>query len=199
MSVTEQRRSAIAEALKGVRAALADGPTEAALDRARTQMLGLAERKDLFPRSDFPLPEGGKNERTFLIHEDDDGRFALYVNSGLKGQTYRPHNHGDAWAIVVAVEGDERHRVYRRVDDGSQDGRGEVEVVDEIDVTPGQGICLGEGGIHSIHALGEAPLLHLHLYGKRFADQDTRTEFDMENGTTHAFKLRRLDFIEDAR
>ena len=199
MSVQVARRNAIAETLDHVRPALKDGASNGALETARSHMLRLAERADLFPRSDFPLPEEGSTERTFLIHEDEDGGFALYVNSGVPGQTYRPHDHGAAWAIVVAVEGDERHRVYRRVDDGSVEGKGEVEIVEEIDVTPGHGICLGESGIHSIHALGSEPLLHLHLYGKGFGHQSRRTEYDMEAGTTHAFKITRLDFIEDAR
>lgn len=199
MSVAEARREAINKTLEQVRSAMASGATQSSMDSARSQMLALAARRDLFPRSDFPLPEEGSTERTFLIHEDEDGGYALYVNSGVPGQTYRPHDHGGAWAIVVAVEGDERHRVYRRIDDGSVEGKGEVEVIDEIDVTPGQGICLGEDGIHSIHALGTEPLLHLHLYGKGFGHQSRRTEYDMEAGTTHAFKITRLDFIEDAR
>ncbi len=199
MNTLETRRKAIAVTLDCVRSALSAGPTEEALAAARAHMLSLAEHTDLFPRSDFPLPEDGKTERTFLIHEEEDGSYALYVNSGLPGQTYRPHDHGGSWAIVVAVDGDERHRVYRRVDDGTVEGQGEVEVVEEIDVTPGKGICLGEQGIHSIHALGTEPLLHLHLYGKGFGHQSRRTEYDMEAGTTHAFKMTRLEFIEDAQ
>ena len=199
MSAKQARTTAIAETLEKIRSEMAQGASDEALSRSRTHLMALAAQTELFPRVDFPLPEEGKNERTFLIQEDEDGSYALYVNSGLKGQTTRPHDHGASWAIVVAVEGDERHRVYRRVDDGSVEGRGEVEVIDEVDVSPGHGICLPESGIHSIHALSDAPLLHLHLYGKSFANQSTRTEYDLENGTTHAYKLRRLDFIEDAR
>ncbi|NNF76776.1 MAG: cysteine dioxygenase family protein [Rhizobiales bacterium] len=199
MSAKQARTAAIAETLEKIRSEMAQGASDEALSKARAHLMALAGRAELFPRTDFPLPEEGKNERTFLIQEDEDGSYALYVNSGLKGQTTRPHDHGASWAIVVAVEGDERHRVYRRVDNGTVEGKGEVEVIDEIDVSPGHGICLPESGIHSIHALGEAPLLHLHLYGKSFANQSTRTEYDLENGTTHAYKLRRLDFIEDAR
>ncbi len=199
MSTKQARTEAISETLGKIRSELADGASDAALSAARAHLIELAERADLFPRSDFPLPEEGKNERTFLIQEDADGSYALYVNSGLKGQTTRPHDHGESWAIVVAVEGEERHRVYRRVDDGSVDGRGEVEVIDEINVRPGVGICLPESGIHSIHADSEQPLLHLHLYGRSFANQSTRTEYDLDDGTTHSYKLRRLDFIEDAR
>ncbi len=199
MSVKQARTEAITEALAKIRNDLAAGTTDDALSTARDHLLALASKTELFPRSDFPLPEEGKNERTFLIQEDDDGGYALYVNSGLKGQTTRPHDHGESWAIVVAVEGEERHRVYNRVDDSSVEGMGSVEVIGEVDVRPGEGICLPESGIHSIHALGEEPLLHLHLYGKSFANQSTRTEYDLEKGTTHAYKLRRLDFIEDAR
>ncbi len=199
MSAKQARTEAIAETLEKIRSELAQGATDDALSAARAHLLGLAGRAELFPRSDFPLPDEGKTERTFLIQEDEDGGYALYVNSGLKGQTTRPHDHGESWAIVVAVEGEERHRVYRRVDDGSEEGKGQVEVIDEVDVRPGEGICLPETGIHSIHALSDAPLLHLHLYGRSFANQSTRTEFDTEAGTTHAYKLRRLDFIEDAR
>lgn len=199
MSVKQARTQAISEALDKIRGEMANGVTDHTLAQARTHLLELAAQATLFPRSDFPLPEEGKNERTFLIQEDSDGAYALYVNSGLKGQTTRPHDHGESWAIVVAVEGEERHKVYRRVDDGSVEGRGTVEVIDEIDVRPGEGICLPESGIHSIHALGDEPLLHLHLYGQSFANQSTRTEYDVENGTTHAYKLKRLDFIEDAR
>ncbi len=194
MDVANQRRAMITETLNEVHSILSDGATESALQSARTCMLKLAGRRELFPRSDFPLPDAGSNERTFLIHEDEDGSYGLYVNSWLHGQTYRPYDHESSWAIAVAVEGDERHRVYRHVDDGAIEGMGEVEVIDEVDVTPGSGICLPENGIHSIHALGEEPLLHLHLYGKAFAHQSTRTKYDMEKGTTHAFKLRRLDF-----
>lgn len=199
MSVKAARTHAISETLDKIRTEMAEGATDEALSNARAHLIALASQVELFPRSDFPLPEEGKNERTFLIQEDPDGAYALYVNSGLQGQTTRPHDHGEAWAIVVAVEGEERHRVYRRVDDGSVEGKGSVEVIDEIDVRPGEGISLPESGIHSIHALGEEPLLHLHLYGQSFANQSTRTEYDLENGTTHAYKLKRLDFIEDAR
>ncbi len=199
MSIKQTRTEAIAETLDKIRGELAGGASADALSAARTHLIALASRAELFPRSDFPLPEEGSNERTFLIQEDDDGSYALYVNSGLKGQTTRPHDHGESWAIVVAVEGEERHRIYRRVDDGSVEGKGTVEVIDEVDVRPGIGICLPESGIHSIHANSDEPLLHLHLYGRSFANQSTRTEYDLEAGTIHSFKLRRLDFIEDAR
>ena len=143
----------------------------------------LAARQDLFPRTDFPIPEGDQIERTIKIYQEPDGGYALYVNSARNGQTYGPHDHGGAWAIVVAVEGRERHRMYRLTDEGARDGIGPIELAAELVVEPGNGVTLLEDGIHSIEALGEEPLLHLHCYGFGFDKQLSRKEFDLENGT----------------
>jgi len=201
MSVKSERQRAIKETIDDIRTALAPGVSVETLEIAKSRLMRLCARSDLFPRSDFPLPEGDATERTFLVHEDDDGRFALYVNSGTKGQTYRPHDHGGAWAIVAAISGEERHRLYvRQADrDGAPEGTARLDMRAEVDVRPGRAVSLLEDGIHSIHALGEEPLLHLHLYGKRFADQGTRTEYDAETGEMHSFKLEDTFFIEDAR
>jgi len=201
MSVKSERQRAIKETIDDIRRVLADGVSVETLEIAKSRLMQLCARSELFPRSDFPLPEGDATERTFLVHEDDDGRFALYVNSGTKGQTYRPHDHGGAWAIVAAISGEERHRLYvRQADrDGDPERMARLDLRAELDVRPGRAVSLLEDGIHSIHALGEEPLLHLHLYGKRFADQGTRTEYDAETGEMHSFKLEDTFFIEDAR
>ncbi len=73
MSVKQARTEAIAEALAKIRSELATGATDDALSNARGHLIALANQTELFPRSDFPLPDEGKNERTFLIQEDEDG------------------------------------------------------------------------------------------------------------------------------
>lgn len=201
MPVKAERDQAIRQTINQIRPALAEGISVETLEIAKTRLMLLCARADLFPRSDFPLPAGDASERTFLVHEDEDGRFALYVNSGTKGQTYRPHDHGGAWAIVAAISGEERHRLYVREahEDGDVEGTARLSLRAEIDVRPGAAVSMLPEGIHSIHALGEEPLLHLHLYGKRFSDQGTRTEYDPDTGQMHSFKLEDTFFIEDAR
>lgn len=76
----------------------------ASLETAKAALLQLCIRTDLFNFEEFPLPEEGV-ERTCLIHEDAEGRYALYVNCGLPGQASHPHNHGGSWAIVAGVIG----------------------------------------------------------------------------------------------
>lgn len=181
-----------------IREILAAGITDPALGEARERLIALANQAELFPRADFPLPVAGETDRTFRLRQDPDGTLALYVNSGVAGQTTRPHDHGSAWAIVVGVEGREQHRIYRRVDDHSQPGVGRLEVAGETEVAPGSGVVLAPGAIHSIHATAPEPLLHLHLYGQGFEHQSTRKEFDLAAGTYRAFELADSGFIEDA-
>ncbi len=199
MDLKERRNHAVAETIGNIREALADGPTVASLEKAKPMLMSLCARTELFPRTDFPLPEGDETERTFLIHEDENGEFALYVNSGLPGQTYRPHDHGGSWAIVAAVSGMEKHRLYRKRHGGTDSAGPPIEQVGEIDVQPGAAVSMLPEGIHSIHALGQEPLLHLHLYGRRFADQSKRSEYDLETNTVHRFILETSFEIEDAR
>ena len=191
MTVKTERDAAVAATIAEIRDELHRDGTTSGLERAKAAMLGLACRTALFPRSDFPVPGEGQTERTFLLHEDEDGRYALYVNSGRAGQQSCPHDHGGTWAIVVAVEGKEAHRLY-------SDKEGSPHLIKEVTVCPGTGVLLESDAIHSIHA-GKEPLLHLHLYGLSFARQGRRKAYDLEAGTLREFVLEDVGFIEDAR
>ncbi|GAB5468574.1 MAG: cysteine dioxygenase family protein [Rhodospirillales bacterium] len=192
MDMKRAREAAVATAIGEIKDRLAGGVTEAALEEAKGLLMGLAAQTALFPRSDFPIPDAAQIERTFLIHEEADGGYALYVNSSRPGQSYGPHDHGGAWAIVAAVEGAERHRLYA-VESG------DLRQIGERNVAPGRAIALGPEAIHAIEAHAAAPLLHLHLYGVAFALQGERREYDPETGEVRAFVLENVGFIEDAR
>lgn len=199
IDVRKQRTSEIEAAIEDVRQILAPGVTGESLAEAKSRMVRLASRTALFPRSDFPLPEDGKVDRLFRLRQDSNGSFALYVNSGVSGQTTRPHDHGGSWAIIVGVEGREEHRLYRRTDSGDgPPGVGAVEVVEVVEVAPGNGVAMGPDGIHSIHANSPDPLMHLHLYGDSFEQQLARKEYNTDTGTYDAFQIGDYGFIEDA-
>lgn len=195
MDISAERKKAVASAISDIRELLSTGVSIDSIEAAKACLLSLAERRELFGRDAFPLPEPGETDRNFLLHEDVDGGYALYVNSGMPGQATRPHDHGGAWAIVVAVDGEETHRLY--VPEGDDGQR--VRQVGEITVQPGTGVSLLPDGIHSIHANSDEPLLHLHLYGMAFSHQEERVEYDMEAGTAFRFKLADFGVIEDAR
>src|SRR5207248_7385368 len=62
-----------------------DGVTRASLEKIKQRLIRLAARQDLFTARDFPPPEpGGKrNSCLYRVSEDNDHRFALYVNSSF--------------------------------------------------------------------------------------------------------------------
>ena len=193
MNTKLARAEAINATIARVREHLSDSVDVESINLAKDELLKLCSQPHLFPRSDFPVPDEEQVERFFLIHEEDNGEYALYVNSAIPTQSYRPHNHGGSWAIIAGIEGEENHGLYKEVADGS------AELTNEILVKPGTAVSMLEDGIHSIHAQGDAPLLHLHFYGKSFENQGERTEYDLEKGVSVKMKLADLDYIEDAR
>ncbi len=163
------------------------GVTRAALDAIKAEMLTLAEHEALFPAAEFPPPASGeKGSKRYLLQEEPDGRFAIYMLALNPGNSTKPHDH-TTWAVVVSVEGQELNRVYRRVDDGSETGRAKLELVREVMVEPGTGIALMPEDIHSIHTSGSAPTRHLHVYGLALERLDHRQGFDMEAGTVQPY------------
>ena len=195
MRMTTARRNAVQLTITNVQALLADGIDIESLTRAKERLIELAAQKELFPRTDFPLPEAGQTARLFRIHQQPNGEFALYVNSGTTGQSSRPHDHGDSWAISVAIEGSERHYVYAHQADGVEE---RLESKGQLDVKPGQGLCMLPGDIHQISALSSEPLLHLHLYGVCFENQIGKRIFNVETGKQASDPLDWYE-IEDSR
>jgi predicted metal-dependent enzyme (double-stranded beta helix superfamily) len=151
------------------------GVTRPALDAIKAEMLGLAQQEHLFPSAEFPPPpDGEKGSRRYMLQEDADNRFALYMNALNPGNETRPHDH-TTWAVVVAVDGQELNKVYRRSDKG-------MTVNHEVMVEPGCGIALMPEDIHSIHTAGTVPTRHLHMYGLALEKLDNRMAYEMPTG-----------------
>lgn len=187
MSSTALRRAeAVAETVARIRAIEQEqGVNRASLESMRTELAALARRKELFPRSDFPVADL-RDDVFIRLSEDEDNRFALYLNSGLPGKASSPHNH-TTWAVIAGVEGEEHNRIYRRIDDGSEPGRARVEVEREVTIGAGESLAFMPEDIHSIHVLTDSPILHLHMYGKGLEQLTERVYFDMEKGTCQRF------------
>ena len=165
ITTTAARREAACQALLAQARAIvdADGTGEAALESIKTLLVALAAKgKTMFPGRDFAMPEAqGRNH--VLALEDGDG-MGLYLNIGLPGKEAAPHDHG-IWCVNAAISGQERHRFYRRTDDGSRHGHATVEPIGEVLVAPGQGMVMTDHAIHATEVLGDAPAISLALYG----------------------------------
>jgi hypothetical protein len=89
--------------------------------------------------------------------------------------------------VVVGVEGEERNRLYRRVDDGGAPGEARLESAGETLVRPGAGVALMPEDVHSIRRESSAPMLHFHLYGRSIEHLPERRKFDLERGTSEVY------------
>lgn len=186
--LARDRNDAVAHTIDAIRRIEAeDGATRPALERVRGELLRLAQRAELFPPESFPLEPDTKS-RIFRLSEDADNRFGLYMSVGRPGKETPPHNH-TTWAVIAGLRGKEHNRLYRRVDNGSVPGRGEVRHVGTEIAEPGTGVCLMPDDIHSIHLEGDPPTLMFHMYGVGLGNLPDRIYFDRKNGEVRHFDV----------
>ena len=182
------RAAAVAAAMDRIKGIEREqGVTRASLDAIKSEMLELAANEAMFPAAEFPPPPAGETgSKRYLLQEEPDGRFAVYLLALNPGNETKPHDH-TTWAVVTSVEGQELNRVYRRVDDGAEAGKARLELVREVMVEPGTGIALMPEDIHSIHTSGTASTRHLHCYGLALEKLDHRQGYDTEAGTVQPY------------
>lgn len=188
--MSEERTQACAALLRQARAIVdADGTGEAALEKIKNLLVGLADRGEaLFPPGDFAMPAAhGRNH--ILALEDGDG-MGLYLTIGMPGKEAAPHDHG-IWCVNAAVSGREVHRFYRRTDDGSHAGFAAVEPIGEVMVEPGHGMAMADHAIHATEVLGSAPAIGLALYGYALARFPSVVWFHPEFSSVRAMPSRR--------
>jgi predicted metal-dependent enzyme (double-stranded beta helix superfamily) len=175
-AISAARPAAIAAAVERIRVIeRSQGVTRDALNAIMVELKALAAQQNLFPSSEFPPPPDGEpGNRRYLLQEDPDHRFALYLNALNPGNESKPHDH-TTWAVVVAVDGQELNKVYRRTADA-------LVVDHEVMVEPGTGITLMPTDIHSIHTTGTVPTRHLHMYGLALEKLDNRMAYDPKTG-----------------
>lgn len=181
---TSERKRAIDDTIADIKAiAAGDGISYESLDKIAVRLKALAAQRALFPETEFPPPASRDAEAStrYLLHKDADDTFALYLNSINPGKNTVPHNH-TTWAVIVAVDGEELNRVYKRLDDGSDDEHVVVELDREVVVAPGAAhVAFLSDDIHSIHVEGDHSTRHFHLYGLALERLTERVGYDLEN------------------
>ena len=148
------------------------------LSEIESQVRDLASNKSWWSDDLYPAPAVGELQARYLISEDSDKSYALYLNVMRPGKKIVPHNH-TTWACIAAVEGSEINYVYERTGPASST----LKQVATVEVSPGTSIGLMADDIHAVHIEGAQPIRHLHMYGKALETLTERMAFDLENGT----------------
>lgn len=198
MNATADLKKAVEQTLARVRSVEREqGVNRDAIAKIKELLVDLTKQRDLFGTEHFPMPTAEKPASIYLLSEDSDHRFAMYLVCASPGTQAPPHDH-TTWAVIAGLDGEEENRIYERVDDGSIPGRGEVKEIRRVVLGQGDGIAFMPDDIHSIKAVSPGPTRHFHLYGKSFDEQTERVAYNQQKGTYQKMPTGMLP-VDDSR
>ncbi len=85
------------------------------------------------------------------VHRDQETGFNVLVHIYAKGKTSPPHDHGKSWAVYGQAVGWTDMTLWRRNDDGSNEGHADLVEERTFRLEPGMAGRFDPGVIHSIH------------------------------------------------
>ncbi len=160
------------------------GVTDEALSSIASMMQELSHRDDLCDLGEWrdPTP-GGNTIGSYRLHSEPDDTLVLSVSRFSQEKPTPVHTHG-TWGVICGYQGRDRYEGWRRVDDGSEQGKAELEFLVDSVLERGDAVYWLEypGDIHRQQALGDEPSWEVLLMGKSTRGV-SRLHLDPENGS----------------
>ena len=133
------------------------------------------------------------NRGGYVLHRDPNGGLLINVVVLGPGAHVPPHNHG-TWSIVGVMQGGLQETRFRRVDDGSRPGYGQLEHDDVIFTKPGE-VSIIRPNVNDIHQVdnpGNETTVEIHAYGVMPTGED-HVQFNLETGRTTPIPSHKMD------
>jgi len=179
----QERQQRVAALVADAKAILAERSlSPEALGDIAARLEALAALAHLWSEAEFPSPAEAERQKRYLVSEEPDRTFALYLSAMYRGRRVPPHNH-TTWACIAAVEGCELNYLYDRLDDGSMSSKAALREREQVRVEPGRSIALMPDDIHAVANLDAPVIRHIHFYGRALEVLDQRLVFDLAAGT----------------
>jgi 3-mercaptopropionate dioxygenase len=124
----------------------------------------------------------------YALYRAEDGSLCLFTLVVPAGSATPVHDHL-AWGLVGLYRGRQAETVYRRLDDGAEDGRATLEVAARQQLEPGglYPLLPPDGDIHRVTTISESASVSIHLLANDTACV-WRHQFDPDAGSVKAFR-----------
>jgi 3-mercaptopropionate dioxygenase len=124
----------------------------------------------------------------YALYRADDGSLCLFSLVVPPGASTPVHDHL-AWGLVGIYRGRQDETVYRRLDDGTNQSRADLEVAKRQVLGPGEFYALlpPTDDIHYVRTLSDTPSISIHLLANDTACV-WRHKFDPTSGVVMPFR-----------
>lgn len=124
----------------------------------------------------------------YALYRADDGSLCLFSLVVPAGASTPVHDHL-AWGLIGVYRGEQAETIYRRLDDGSEEGRAELEVARRQRVGQGEFYALlpPRDDIHYVSTVSQEASVSIHLLANDTACV-LRHRFEPAAGTVSAFR-----------
>jgi len=185
---TPEIRALVAETAR-LTASIAD--VAARVDALRPAFARLLASEGWLPESCAKPDEAsrmGGGIGQYALYRAEDGSLCLFSLVVPVGASTPVHDHL-AWGLVGIYRGRQDETVYRRLDDGQDPARADLEIAKQQELGPGEFYALlpPTDDIHYVRTISDAPSISIHLLANDTACV-WRHKFDPASGVVTPFR-----------